>query len=177
MNQLVEWLSRVFGSWKFWVVVPPWDVGVRVRLGKYAVELVPGFHFRVPFVDDVTLVNTRLRITTTPPVTIEGTEGRARVISAAIGYRISDPLVAMLAYEQPMNVLMAYAQAEVAMRSTADKCLAILREVFCPHGIEVEFVRFVEDVDIPALRLLQNGWGVSDSLQVPTAPPVTQARY
>jgi len=175
MNLLFEWLSRLVDSWKFWVVVPPWDVGIRVRLGARASSLLPGLHLRVPFVDEILFVNTRLRIATTPPITVKGTGEKARVISAAVGYTVSEPLVAMLHFENPGVAVMAYAQAETASHLSADRCFDTLRASFAPHGIDIEFVRFVEDIELPGLRLLQYGYGITTDNQA--APVSTQVRY
>lgn len=173
MNQLLEWLSKLFGSWKFWVVVPPWDVGVRVRLGRRAVALAPGPHWRVPFIDDVLLVNTRLRVATTPPVTIAGADGKGRIVTAAVGYRVSDPLLAMLRFENPSVAVQAYAQAEVAKIVDADACEKALGTEFETSGVRIEFVRYVEDVEVQTLRLLQNSWQLSSEQYIPaTAPPI-----
>lgn len=99
MNQLIEWLSRGFSSWKFWVVVAPWEVGIRVRLGRISRSLRPGPHLRIPFLDDITLVNTRLRIGTAPSVTLAGkVDGKVRVVTPVVGYRIHDPNAAIQRY-------------------------------------------------------------------------------
>lgn len=161
MNQLLDWLSKLFGSWKPWIVVPPWDVGVRVRLGKSAIALKPGLHLRIPFIDVVILVNTRLRVTSTPPVTLGSGNGKCRMISATVGYRITDPVQAMLTFDAPHHVVTAYAQTVLAEYRDGPRCLSLLVDRFACTGIDVEFLRFVEDLELPALRLLQNSWGVS----------------
>lgn len=50
MQQFIAWLSGVLNSWKFWIVIAPWEVGVRIRLGRKAVALGPGLHLRIPWV-------------------------------------------------------------------------------------------------------------------------------
>jgi hypothetical protein len=108
MDQFLAWLSRMFDTWKFWIVISPWEIGVRVRLGKNATAMSAGFHFRVPFVDAITLVNTRLRIDGTPPVTVHGSAPNlTRYISATVAYRVSDPLKAMLNFGIPQAVVVS----------------------------------------------------------------------
>lgn len=163
MPPIVEWLSRFFGSWKFWLVVPPWDRGVRIRLGRNATQLEPGFHFRIPLVDEVVLVNTRLRIATSAPMTLaNGSKATARVVSAMLGYRIADPLLAMGRFEKPQVALVGHLQALIVGGSKGDECTAALRRLVQDSGVEIEFVSFVEDVEVRAFRLLQNGWGIQD---------------
>ena len=166
MNQLFEWLSHLVSSWKFWIVVPPWDVGIRVRLGKRAIQLDAGPHFRIPFLDTIFLVNTRLRVVTPPPVTIRngGTVDKCRTISCTLGYLVREPLVAMLRFEQPVIAIQSYAQTEIARLSTSEECLEAMRKHFDTYGISIEFLHFVEDVEVTTFRILQNSWGVIDGM-------------
>ena len=163
MNQLLEWLSRAFGSWKFWIVVPPWDIGVRVRLGRRGAELEPGPHWRIPFLDDVLLVNTRLRIASAPPVTLAAGGNRARMVTAVVGFRVADPVLAMMLYEQPATAVIAHTQAEVAKLAPAEQCAEALAKTFSGSGIVIEFVQYVEDVEALAVRTLGNQWAISDA--------------
>lgn len=161
-ERLFSWLSQALTSWKFWVVIPPWDVGVRVRLGRKAVALDPGPHFRIPFVDEITLVNTRVRFATPPPVTLAGEGTRCRMVSVLVGFSIAAPLRAMLRYEDPRVAVMAFAQANAAQGRSAEEALERLREQFADAGVKVEFVEYTEDVEAQAIRLLQNQWGIAN---------------
>ena len=164
MNELLHWLSQLFSSWKCWIVIAPWEIGVRVRLGRNATALVPGPHWRIPFIDEITLVNTRMRISSTPAITIPGSDGKARVVTANIGYLVADPLLALMRFTDPLSAVLSIAQAEVATGKPAVECEARLQGRFRDTGVAIEFLRFVEDVEIPALRLLQYGGGVSDGI-------------
>jgi regulator of protease activity HflC (stomatin/prohibitin superfamily) len=161
MEQLIHWLSNLFSSWKWWVVVAPWDNVIRVRLGKRAKVLGPGLHFQIPLIDRLMTVNTRLRIQTSPPVTLNVNGRKARVVTATIGYRIVEPLKAVMMYANPDPAIMAYAQAEATKLAKAEECQETLREAFSKHGIEIEFVRYVEDVQVHTIRLMQHGPNIS----------------
>lgn len=176
MNQLIEYLSRIFSSWRFWIVVPPWDVGVRVRLGKNAVALPPGLHWRIPFLDEISLVNTRLRIETTPPVCLPGTRpGHCRIAAATVCYRITDPLRAVLAFNQPGIALLALAQAVLA--KNFDEATALEQVIIAAKGtgIDVERLYFVENtLEVRAFRLFQQYGGLySTSAPIPVQPGAT----
>lgn len=173
MNQLIEWLSRMFSSWKFWIVVPPWDVGVRVRLGKVAAEMRPGLHFRIPMIDEIVLVNTRLRMASTSTVTVAGSgPNRARVITAQVGFSIKNPVDAMLRFTEPGSAIVALAQSGIADGLTADETRDRLAAEFEPHGVEVLTVYYTENVEVRTYRLLNGGgggiyMGASGSLSYP----------
>lgn len=181
MNELLQALSRFFSSWKCWVVVAPWEIGVRVRLGHISKGLQPGPHFRIPLLDQITLVNTRLRISGAPSVTIAASgpaaraNGKVRTITPAMGYRITDPNRAMLRYSHPENAVLSMAQAEIAAGATAEAVLENLNAAFRRHGIEIEFVRYVEDVEAKAYRLLNGtSWPYQHAEPSDTT---SQARY
>lgn len=161
MNALLEWISRIFQSWKFWIVIAPWDIGVRVRVGKVAAALQPGLHFRIPMFDEIVLVNTRVRIEPTPTVTVKGAKpGTARVITAQVGYAIVDPVKALLRYSQPGAAVLAMAQSLLAKATACEDATKALNVEFGGHGIEVVYVYCTEDVEVRTYRLLQGGGGI-----------------
>jgi hypothetical protein len=154
-------LSRLFSSWKFWIVVSPWDVGVRVRMGKVAATLRPGPHLRIPGLDEIVMVNTRLRMCSTPTVTIAGSNAnKTRVVTANVAFTVADPVRAMLAYTDSASALAALAQAAIATGKTQEEALAALREEFGAHGVDVSAVYYTENVEVRTLRLMQGGGGV-----------------
>lgn len=155
-SSFFESLVKVFTSWKFWLVVAPWEVGVRVRLGRQAKKLLPGLHFRIPFVDEVHLVNTRMRVTTTPPVTVKS-DGGVRVRRAIVTYMVHDPLRAMMRYGNPGAIVKGIAQALITRRGYED-ARDVMRTYFEGTGIDVLTFELVEDVEVPAFRIMQNSW-------------------
>jgi hypothetical protein len=170
MNALLEWLSRLFGSWKFWVIVAPWEIGVRIRLGRVAATLQAGPHLRIPLLDEITLVSTRLRIGTTPPVTLPGTAGKVRTLTAVVGYRISDPVASLMRFAHPEASVLSAVQAELAAHANNGDCLRACRKSFDGSGVEVDFVRFSEDVEVRCFRLLNNSgaiWGSEGGAPTP----------
>lgn len=160
VNQFAEWIARIVAAWKFWIVVPPWEVGLRVRLGSRAVRLDPGPHWRIPFVDVMLLVNTRTRVTTVPPVTLRQPEG-VKCRTAVVGFRIHDPLIAVQTFEHPAIAVQGMAQAEIAKDQTAEQVREALLIIFKSAGITIEFLQYTEDVEVPGLRLLQGSWTVA----------------
>ncbi len=161
VNSIAEWISRLVTAWKFWVIVAPWEIGIRVRLGRAAIALLPGPHWRVPVLAQVVLVNTRQRVTSIPTVTLDSGEARCRCRKAIVGYRIVDPLRAVQEFEHPSIAVMARVQAEVASGAGTDEILEAIEVVFKGTGVEIDFLRFSEDVEAPALRLLQADWTVA----------------
>lgn len=160
MNALFEWISRFFGSWKFWIIISPWDIGIRIRFGKLAHTMRPGPHFRIPFFDEITIVNTRARITTTPTVTVAGGKANtARIVSATIGFEISDPAKALMAYTYPEMILGGVAQASLINGRNEMQCLDDLVVAVAHNGIRVLFVYYAQNVEVRTYRIINDGGG------------------
>lgn len=159
MTSILEYISRLLAQWKFWVIVPAWDVGIRTRLGKTVTKLEPGPHLRIPLLDEIVLVNTRQRVTSTPCVTLPGSRpGYSRVQSATISYRIVDPVRAVMHYSSMDNTIYCIVQAALAERREIGVLEATLRKEMGERGVAVEFLRLVEDVEVRTLRLLNENW-------------------
>jgi hypothetical protein len=166
VNAVLEAIGKFLSSWKPWVVVAPWERGVRVRLGKTAVQLEPGFHLRIPVLDRVLLVNTRLRVTTSAQVTIAGSSAtKVRVRMANIGFSIVNPLAAIERYNSPQHAICALVQAEMSAGLDADRVRAAVESKVAGSGIVIEFLRYQDDVEIRAYRLLQGTWCTESSDQ------------
>ncbi len=179
MQEFLAWLSRILDSWKFWIVIAPWEIGVRIRLGKNAVSLKPGLHWRIPFLDAITLVNTRLRLDATPPVTIPSDKkNHTRYISGMVGYFVSDPLKAMLHFGRPDSAIVCKAQSEIAKMGDEAAVLNELRTYFGPEsGITIDFVKFVENVEVRTYRLINGGSWVQAGHESVGANGLANARY
>lgn len=160
MNAFLERLANWFASWKPWVVVPPWSQGVRVRLGKDARKLLPGLHFRIPGVDQIILVNTRLRTVVTWEVTKEEVSKPGWTVTrqALIGFRIVDPLKAMLSFEQPGSAVMMLGTSVLAEFDNEEDFVRQLKLLIDDKGIEFDFCRTTLNMKAKSLRLLQNAY-------------------
>lgn len=114
MTGILQWLTNLVQQIKVWITVRPWERAVRVRLGKNVKVLEPGIHLRIPIVDEAILFNNRLRIAAFPGQTLTTTDGRTVSIAGNVGFRIADPLAAMLSLQQPEYSCAAIVQTSVA---------------------------------------------------------------
>lgn len=84
----MNWL-QVIGSWlarlRFWVVVAPWELAVRVRCGRRVRTLPPGFRLRIPVVDRVYVQCSRVRTENLPLQTIGG-----HTVSGVVEWSVGD---------------------------------------------------------------------------------------
>jgi regulator of protease activity HflC (stomatin/prohibitin superfamily) len=168
VNELVKWLTDLVRSARCWQVVQPWERGVRVRGGKQTTLWGPGIHFRIPLLDMVRVVNTRLRIAAVPCQTVSTSDRIAVTCAALVAFRIVDPLAAMLRLHNPESCAAAFVQsaiaAHVGRHSLAALTAAGIEEAALDavrklgDGFVFETVSLVDFAAVRTLRLLQENW-------------------
>ncbi len=92
MGAIRELLQVVSNSLRWWVIIAPWEQGLRVRGGKTAKLLSSGIHFRVPFWDLVFIQPTRIRVTSTPSQTLVTADGKILTLQLLLTFRVGDLL-------------------------------------------------------------------------------------
>jgi hypothetical protein len=90
MNQVKEFIEYIFNAIKIWIIIQPWQSGVRVRMGKNVKKLDSGMHFRIPYFDSVFVQETRLRVVELPMQTITTSDGKTITLNSAAGYVIAN---------------------------------------------------------------------------------------
>lgn len=73
-----------------WIVLAPWEAGIRIRLGWHVEVLKPGFNWRIPGVDRINVQTTRLRISSLATQTLMTTDVKTLVIAGNVAYSIAD---------------------------------------------------------------------------------------
>jgi len=51
MNSVKDLLDYILNIFKIWVIVQPWEQGLRVRLGKHIKLVNGGLYFKIPYID------------------------------------------------------------------------------------------------------------------------------
>ena len=169
MNELFQWIVNLLKDARFWQIVLPWERGVRVRFGRWVKVWEAGLHLRIPFFDDVRVVNTRLMVATVPSLTVTTLDGRVVTLAANIGLRIADPVKVLMAFRDPTNVCSAFAQGEfqsfIASRTLEDckpavveRAVSVALTAFGKEAIEFVFVRLVDFAVCRTIRLINDNW-------------------
>jgi regulator of protease activity HflC (stomatin/prohibitin superfamily) len=149
-------------------VVLPWERAIRVRLGNRVKIWEPGWHIRFPFVDEIQVLNTRLRIADSGAQTLTTSDGYTLTISLTIGFSIVDPERAMLRMHHPERACGCLANSVISelVVSTARAALHpsaieahVLEKLRTEEGYEFEFVRVTDFAFTRTYRLLNdNGY-------------------
>lgn len=114
MNAIIDILKSFWRLLIWWVVVQPWELGLRVRLGKERRLLRSGVHFRIPYVDAVYKQSVRLRWATMTPQTVTTRDGHTLTMSGQLGYRIVDIDRLYDTLHQAENAIRSIAQGAIA---------------------------------------------------------------
>lgn len=139
----------------------------------------PGLHPKIPLLDEVYMVNTRLRLAPSTDQTLSTKDGKVVTLSIALGFSIIDPLQAMNTYQDPESSVAMLSNNFAADYITSRDLEEIhtseiegfieagLKDVDPHNGITIEFVKvtnFVWSTPSKTLRLIQNDIVVDHSI-------------
>lgn len=169
LQQIADWIAKL----KCWYVVRPWEQAIRVRCGKWIVSVLPGFHFRIPFIDEVLIQNVRLRVLNLPVQTVTNKSGETVTLSGAVRWRISDVRMIYEKLHTPedwiYNTVLA-ALAEAVFESNGDAtplklgvaATKVLVSGSPGLGLEIECVSVTDFARVRTYRLISGegntGW-------------------
>lgn len=130
----IEWLSQIIDGmskpFKWWVVVAPWEQGLRVRLGKTAARLDPGIHLKVPFLDRIYCQSVRLRTIHNTSLTCTTRDGFCVTVSFACSFSVEDIVEFYNAASTPEINISTFAAARIVeMVSQLDKSQLNLNQI------------------------------------------------
>ena len=93
---MIDWVKelilQIWNSLIPFKVIYLYERGVRLRLGKHALLLKPGFHLKIPFVDEINTCNVENETQTVKVVHITTTDGKTVTTSPVIKYKITDAI-------------------------------------------------------------------------------------
>lgn len=114
---MVTWLSQIFGffrEFQCWIVIAPWEQGLRVRLGKVAAVLQPGPHPRIPFFDRIFVQSVRQRTISEDGQTITTKDGKTLTLNLVVTYSIRDLAKLYMSISNPEVTLLNRIQGVIA---------------------------------------------------------------
>lgn len=158
----MNWWSTIFSSmgrpFRWWVVVAPWEQGVRIRFGKNPKRLDAGIHFRLPFLDRVYVQSTRARICSTVNNSISTKDGKIITIALLIRYRVRDVVDMYRAVAQPEGVLL-FDALSLAVKYLSERTMHEARQAELEDAINDELTaedRYgMEDVEASVVGFCQ----------------------
>jgi regulator of protease activity HflC (stomatin/prohibitin superfamily) len=176
----VEAVKQLLSILHWWVVVSPWEAGVRVRAGKRLKRLAPGIHLRIPFVDQAFVQTTRMRVATIPTQTVTSQDGKTVTVGATVGYCIGDVLRLYQELHDAEETIVnkaAQAIAEVLGTSTTptarqvgERATELAFAEFVGYGLANIEIRVTDFCVVRGFRLISDHrWSTNERLE--TAKP------
>jgi SPFH domain / Band 7 family len=114
MGQIKDLIEYIFNIVKIWIIVQPWQQGIRVRKGTKIKKLSNGLYFRIPYLDSVYIQETRLRMVQMNLQTLTSKDGKTITINSSLGYSIYDIEKLYTTLYHPEGTVMNIASAVVS---------------------------------------------------------------
>lgn len=169
MNQVKEFLEYVFNVFKFWVIIQPWEQGLRVRNGKHIKKISRGLFFKIPYLDSIYVQEFRLRMIPLSMQTLTTKDGMTVTINSSLGYQISDLMklyntichpgetISALAMSEVSDYIFTHDLKDITPKKIEDSVLSKLRSKDCDFGLEFKNYRITNFACVKTFRLIQDG--------------------
>lgn len=176
MNQVQQFLEYIFNAFKIWVIVQPWEAGLRVRNGKNIKKLDKGIYFKLPYFDSVYVQEIRLRVREMPMQTLTSKDLKTITLNSAMGYSIADVEKLYQTLYRPEMTLQNIAMSAIAevLHSTnaeeitpellEDKVLEKLRAD--DYGLNYEYFKITNFAVVRTFRIIQDQSWVSEGFSM-----------
>lgn len=176
MSNLKEFFQYIFGNLKFWIIVQPWEQGLRVRNGKHITLLNKGIYFRIPYFDSVYVQECRLRVCMMSMQTLTSKDNQTITMNGSIGYSIVDIEKLYNTLYHPeltiTNIVMSetaeYVYNTNAKEATpeqiSESVMAKLNSF--DYGLRFEYYKITNFAAIRAYRLIQDQSWYDNSLKL-----------
>ncbi len=90
IERILDFIIEILSDLKFWVVIPHYDMGIQLRLGKHYKTLSPGIHWKIPFVDQILTHMVKTKTINLNEQTLTTLDNKQIVIKAVIKYEVSN---------------------------------------------------------------------------------------
>lgn len=169
MNWIKDTLSYIADLFKFWVIIQPWEAGIRVRFGKKIRVLKGGIYLKFPYIDSVYAQPIRLRVIQNPMQTLTTLDGHTITVMVTVGYHITDILKLYKTLHNPdstlSNLTLGGVSDYICSKNRADIIQADMeQDLFeqyksIDYGVIFEYVKVVGFASVRTYRLIQdNSW-------------------
>ncbi len=151
MNQVQQFFEYIINAVKIWVIIQPWQTGLRVRGGKKIKLLKKGIYFRIPYYDSIYVQEKRLRVIPLPMQNLTTKDGNNITTNGSIGYSITDIKKLYDTLYQPEKTVMNMAMSDLSQyvfendlvdvdrKEIEERILEYLNN--CDYGLKFEFFR------------------------------------
>ena len=176
MNQIQQFFEYILNAIKIWIIVQPWQEGIRVRNGKGIKKLSKGIYFRIPYFDSIYIQENRLRVASMPMQTLTTKDLKTITINGAIGYQIKNVVTLYQTLYHPETTLINITMSEVAEyvftknlnEITPQEIEKYVLEKLSSkdYGLNFEYYRITTFAVVRTFRFIQDQSWVSEGLSM-----------
>lgn len=174
MNNIKDFFEYILNAFKIWIIVQPWEMGLRVRLGKNVKLLKGGIYFRLPYIDSVYIQSVRLRAISLPMQTLTSKDKQTITLTGNLGYSITDVRKMYNKLYHPELTLSNLAMSVIAdfiynndvleiKASDVESTVTKAMQGF-DYGIKVESFTLTNFAVVKTFRLIQDHSWVSEGM-------------
>jgi regulator of protease activity HflC (stomatin/prohibitin superfamily) len=167
-DKLIDLIINFITLFQFWTVLEPYQRGVRIRLGRWVVELGPGLHFVIPLrVDNCIVENVVIETMRLKPQSLTTRDGKSIVVSSVVTFTIEDirkfllevegrnTIIEDSGYGATSNFVMHRSWSELnAMEDVGNELAKVVRRQCKRYGVNVLTVQVVDFIQCRSIRLM-----------------------
>jgi len=101
IDVLLEFLDNIIP----FVVIPAYDQGVRLRFGLNKGKLEPGFHWKIPFADNILSHMVKTTTINLSEQTVTTKDWKSVVVKGVIKYEVKDVEILLLEVNDPIDAI------------------------------------------------------------------------
>jgi regulator of protease activity HflC (stomatin/prohibitin superfamily) len=183
LDKLLDFVISCLKVFQFWVVIYPYERGIRLRLGKLHRMLNTGFHWCLPLkIDRVITIDVVLRTLRLGAQSLVTGDGKPVVMNTVVTCYIKDPVKALLEVNSVEHVVddsctglvaafVAQSSLDYIVKCCSEQDAGLLERCQAQaarYGIEIVRVQFTDVTPSRTLRLLNSTneaasyWGSTD---------------
>jgi regulator of protease activity HflC (stomatin/prohibitin superfamily) len=153
----MEWAKQLFEHIQklliWWVVINPWEMGVRSRAGGKAELLQPGCHFRIPYFDTIMVQPVRERVVNIPPQVCSTKDMEVMTMVINLAYQITDIAKVYNTIHNPEGTICSIAMGQ-ASKTISEKMLSECNQRIVEKDIENELLKLDIGIEIKGIRIV-----------------------
>jgi regulator of protease activity HflC (stomatin/prohibitin superfamily) len=165
---VLDYLARLLGGFAFWVVVLPWQQGLRVRAGRYVRLLEGGLYLKLPVLDVVKVESVRRRNSMLPVQTLTTADGATVTVAGIVAYAIGDLELLFRTLHHAEDTIIQSAGGAIADQVLRQKRCDLdpavlgaivsrqLADAFAPYGLIDVSMQVTDFAVVRALRLISD---------------------
>lgn len=167
-DRLIDLISNWLEKLLPFFIVMEYEEAVMLRFGKFHKVAKPGFHFRIPFVDEPMTNHVVVTTLSLPPQSLYTKDKQNIVVKGVIKYRIADVKTFLLEVYDAQDAISDMTQSiikNVIMDKTMDECIDTeidntlakkARVEARKWGVEIQQVTLTDLAPIRSFRLIND---------------------